>query len=580
MAPAQDAVHPQRRSLAVFGFKNLTGRRDIDWLSVAFSEMLSTELAAGEALRIIPGENVTLAKVGFSLADADSYSQGTLAQLKRRLGTDLVVLGSYVDLGSESGKQLRVDVRLQDTGRGETLLAISQTGAESDLFQLVTRIGAMLREKLGAGQVPAFDVNGVRASLPSRPDVMRLYAEGLNSLRVFDFLAARDLLAKVVSEQPGYAPGHSALAQSYAALGYDEKAAGEAKRAYELSVGLSREDRLAIEARYRETTRDWEKAAQIYQLLWKSFPDNVDYGLQLAHAQTKAGSSRNALTTVKALRALPGPSRDDPRIDLAEASAHESLGDFNEELQSLQAILAREGESRLILARAYQMEGWALHRTGKSQQALKALKQSQRLFSDSGQTQAIARVMEATGNIFYNAGDFARARQLHEQALAVFRKIGDQYGIANALNDIANTFYTNGDFAKAKPLYQESLDILRAVGSASGVAGALGNLANVLDNEGDLDGAGRMQEQSLAAFRQVGDQRGASATLTNIGTLLLEKGDLAAARKALQQALTDSRKINFKSGVGYCLRPRKRASCSRRSGRRASKLRRISHPAP
>ena len=47
-----------RRSIAVLGFRNVSGRPDAAWLSTAFSEMLTTELAAGEQLRTIPGENV------------------------------------------------------------------------------------------------------------------------------------------------------------------------------------------------------------------------------------------------------------------------------------------------------------------------------------------------------------------------------------------------------------------------------------------------------------------------------------------------------------------------------------------
>jgi serine/threonine protein kinase/Tfp pilus assembly protein PilF len=549
----ESVVPHQRRSLAVLGFRNLTKRPDIDWLSVALSEMLSTELAAGDQLRIIPGENVSLANVGFSSRSADSFKQTTPTRLKERLGTDLVVFGSYVELGSESGNQLRLDVRLEDTGRGETIAALSETGTEANLFQLVTHIGSLLREKLGTGGVPASEIEGVRASLPAHPEVMRLYAEGLASLRAIDFQAAQNALSKVVSAQPDYAPAHSALSRAYSALGYDEKAAREAKRAYDLSQGFSRQDRLEIEARYRESVHDRERAIEIYGSLWKSFPDDVEYGIQLARVQISAGKGRDALETVKRLRTMPSPSRDDSRIDLAQAAALESLGEFDQALRSVERVLSSQQESPLILADAYAKQGWALYRTGRSPEALAALSHARKLFTDSGQKQGTARVIQTTGDIVYSSGDFAKARKLHEQALAIYREIADQSGIANALNDIANTLYTNGNFSEAKPLYQQSLEIYRAVGSAAGLAGALGNLANVLDDEGDLEGAARMQEQTLAAFRQIGDARGASATLTNIGNLLLERGDLAEARKLQEQALAERRKINFKSGAAYSL---------------------------
>jgi tetratricopeptide (TPR) repeat protein len=553
VARSQSTIHSSRRSLAVLGFQNLTGRRNIEWLSTALSEMLSTELAAGQNLRIVPGENVARAKAGLSLVTFDTYNEHTLTRLKKNLRTDLVVLGSYVDLGTQAGNQLRVDVRLQDTARGETLLAISETGTESNLFQLVSLIGSQLREKLSVGEVPASEMEGVRASLPSNADVMRLYAEGLKALRVFDFLPARDLLRKVVSAQPDYAPGHSALSLAYSALGYDEDARREGKRAYELSAGLSREDRLAIEAHYREATREWDQAIQIYRSLWRSFPDNIEYGLRLAAAQTFAGNGQDALKTVIELRKLPNPSRDDPRIDLAQAAAFNSLGDFEQTLRATESAIAKSGGSHLVLAGAYHSKGWALYRTGRSPEALIALRQAQKLYSAASQKQGTARMLNVIGDIIYTSGDLAKARELYEEALAIYRETGDQAGIAIALNDIANALYTKGDFAKARPLYEESLEINRAVGSKRGVAGALGNLANVLDSEGDLEAAGKAQEEALVAFRQIGDQRGASATLTNIGTLLLEKGDLLGARKAQEQAVADAGKINFKSGVAYAL---------------------------
>src|ERR1035437_4486436 len=46
-----------RPSVAVLGFRNLSGRSEEGWLSTALTEMLSTELAAGEKLRLVSGED-------------------------------------------------------------------------------------------------------------------------------------------------------------------------------------------------------------------------------------------------------------------------------------------------------------------------------------------------------------------------------------------------------------------------------------------------------------------------------------------------------------------------------------------
>jgi TolB-like protein len=125
-----------RRSVAVLGFKNTSGRPDQAWISTALSEMLTTELAAGEQLRTVPGENVTQMKINLSLPEADSYGQESLAKIHKNLNADDVVVGSYLPLGEG---QIRLDVRLQDTVHGEMLAAVSEKGNEANIDDLVSR---------------------------------------------------------------------------------------------------------------------------------------------------------------------------------------------------------------------------------------------------------------------------------------------------------------------------------------------------------------------------------------------------------------------------------------------------------
>ena len=107
-----------RPAIAVLGFRNLANRADAQWLSTALSEMVTTELGAGEAVRTVPGENVNRMKIELALADTDAYAPETLARIRGNLGTDLVVFGSYVTVGEGDDASLRVDIRLQDSREG------------------------------------------------------------------------------------------------------------------------------------------------------------------------------------------------------------------------------------------------------------------------------------------------------------------------------------------------------------------------------------------------------------------------------------------------------------------------------
>src|SRR5262249_52897029 len=79
--PSSTGPVSSRRSVAVLGFKNLSGRSDTAWLSTALSEMLTTEIAAGEKLLTISGENVARVKADLSLPETDTLAADTLARL-------------------------------------------------------------------------------------------------------------------------------------------------------------------------------------------------------------------------------------------------------------------------------------------------------------------------------------------------------------------------------------------------------------------------------------------------------------------------------------------------------------------
>src|SRR5262249_38860044 len=154
----------------------------------------------------------------------------------------------------------------------------------------------------------------------------RFYSEGMARLRVFDARAARDLLEKAVAADPGFALSHAGLATAWDQLGYEENAKTEARQAFALSSKLPRAARLLVEARYREMSREWQRAIDIYRALFEFFPDSLEYGLALANTQNSGNRWNDALATVATLRGLPAPLRDDPRIDLVEAEAAYSLG--------------------------------------------------------------------------------------------------------------------------------------------------------------------------------------------------------------------------------------------------------------
>lgn len=541
-----------RRSVAVIGFKNLSKRRDVAWLSTALSEMLATELAAGEQLRTIPGESVAQVKISLSLPDADSFGKETLGKIYRNLNADCLVLGSYIPVGAG---QIRLDLRLQDAVAGETVAAISVKGSKARIDELVDHVGAALRKKLGVDEVSTADAKTIKASLPSNPEAVRFYFEGLAKLRVFDALGACELLEKAVAADPNHALAHSALAAAWAALRYDKKAQDEAKKAFVLSAMLSREDRLFVVGRYRETMHEWRRAAGIYKTLCDFFPDNLTYGLRLAGTQISAGKGKDALVTLEALRNLPPPAGNDPQIDIVEARAALSLTNFKRQ-QEAAARAAAKGktiEARLVVAQARLLEGAALNGLGEPVKARHAYEEARQIYAAAGDQAGVARARTNIAVLLWDRGDLAGAKEMFEQALEVFRQVGNCFGEAAALNNIANVLKDQGILDSARKMHEEALGIRREIGHKSGVAQSLLNIGDILTLAGKLNEAKKNLQESLLFGRQTSDSLLISAALKNLAVVLAAQGDLDGAKKSYEQVLTMRREIGDRSGLANAL---------------------------
>ncbi len=542
----------ERRSLAVIGFRNLSGREGTAWLSSALSEMLAMELAAGEALRMVPGENVARMRLELALPETDALSADTLRKVNAYLDSDLVALGSYFATGAADGDPVRLDLRLHNAMTGELAAAISEEGTVAGLIELVERTGRRVRANLNLG---VNEGGGLRVALPADPLAARLYVTGLNQLRQFDALSARHVLERAVAREPEAPLAHSALAQAWAALGYDARSEAAAGRAFELAGDLPREERLLVEGRFREASKDWGRAIEIYTSLWNFFPDQAEYGLRLAAVQTSAGRGVEALETLADLRRLPAPVAQDPRIDLAAAVVAYSLSDFaSSEVAASRAVeKARHRGSRLLVARALVELGQAAWRVGDSGRAMAAVKEAAGIFTELGEHGGRAGALRLEGNILLVQGSLARALSIYAESLAIYREIGHAAGISKVLNNVAIVRQRQGDLDAARRTHEKALESARENGDPLLISEKQNNLGIVLDLQGDLEGARSSYEEALQIAREVGDRGGEASRMNNLAKLQRRQGDLEGAERLYRQAAEIWREIDDRRDLAYTL---------------------------
>lgn len=544
-----------RPSVAVLGFKNLSGRADAAWVSTALSEMLTTQMAAGEELRTISGDTVAQTKIDLNLSDAEGIPAGALPRVRGNLGSGYVVVGSYLDSTEQGVNQVRLDARLENTASGETVVAASELGSENNLLDLAARTGARLRERLGLSKISDLESQAIAASVPSNGEALRLYSQGLGRLRAFDALAAQDLLTRAVAADSSYPLSHSALATVWSTLGHDPDARQEAKQALDAAGKLSREDHLLVEARYYETVKNWPKAIETFEVLVSFFPDSLEYRLDLAGAKTSGGRPKDAVNDLSEFTRSNPQAAEDPRIDLAIAQAGSAGGDskLRRDAAERAASKAERQGARLLLARARSLECRALANLGENAKAGVVCDEARRIFAETGDRGELARALHSTAEVPLNQGDLAIASKLYQQSLAISREIGDQQGIGSELNNLALISAMQGDFATGLRMYDESFRSYQQAGDKPGMAAVTGNTGNLLRKQGKLADALAHYQKALAISNEIGHRSSAAQALTAIGLALADQGDLPGASNMFQQALSIQRDIGEKSNYASTL---------------------------
>jgi DNA-binding winged helix-turn-helix (wHTH) protein/tetratricopeptide (TPR) repeat protein len=541
--PTASAVPVLRESVAVLGLRNLSGKVDDAWLATAFSEMLSTELAAGERLRLVSGEDVANLRQSLSWSQTDTLGQDTAARIGTALNSDLLVLGSYTHVGGAEQGQLRLDVRLQKAKSGEILAEIAETGSSQDLFQITSRVGARLRERLGVPGTAESDEAGVLASLPLDREAAQFYARGLVKLRDFDALAAKDLLEQAAKADPKFSLVHAMLARAWSQLGYEQKRKEEAKKAFDLSIDLPRIGKMQVEGDYYESLGNHEKAASTYGALFELFPDSVEFGLQLVSAQGMAGHSNQAMEAIARLRRLPAPASLDPRIDIAESRVAATKANSLALLESALSKASSQGK-KLVYARASLEKCMQLLYGEHPDQAGPACKDGYNIYLAAGNKLGAADALRLMGDKQGAEGQVAQARATYQRALKILEGLGEHLKTATILNNMAIGFTNEGNLDRGEQLYRQAKFHFEQAGDKSNTGVALVNIADILYLRGHLPAAAKTYEQVLEIQASL-DKGEPGYALYRLADLNLAEGHVQDAHRLAAQAIDSFRPRKF-----------------------------------
>src|SRR3954447_888168 len=122
---ASAAVIPasSQPAIAVMDFTNVSGDRELAWLSSGIAETVTNDLRSTSPLRVVDRIRVV---------EAIRRGGAELSAVRAELHLDLAVVGSF----QRSGSRLRITARVVDAATGETSAEAKADGALEQVFEL------------------------------------------------------------------------------------------------------------------------------------------------------------------------------------------------------------------------------------------------------------------------------------------------------------------------------------------------------------------------------------------------------------------------------------------------------------
>jgi tetratricopeptide (TPR) repeat protein len=414
-------------------------------------------------------------------------------------------------------------------------------------------VGDRLRQKLGVAEASPLDAANAKASQSSSLLATRLYSEGIEKLHSFDTAGARDLLERAVSEDPNYALAHAALSEAWRSLGYNSKSKDEAKKAMDLSTNLSRENRLAIEAQYRNSIGDKVREAEIYKSLFTFYPESLDYGLSLAKSQYYNGQWQEANTTLDALQQLKSPDGDNPRIDHVRSAVALASGDSKKALALAERVELRASQkgARRLAAESLSIQCYLLSSLGDLAKALAACDKARMIYSEIADLGGEAKGWGQLATLASRRGDTVAGRNANDRQIALLRKMEADAGLGYAMTVAGELSANAGQYSRARKEYGEALALYQKVGEQQGISSSYGNLGWVYSLEGNLTEAAKNEELAIAIKRQIKSKIELDLWLANMADVLVSKGDVPGAQKYLDEGFEVNAQTQNKSYSMY-----------------------------
>ncbi|HEY8130341.1 MAG TPA: winged helix-turn-helix domain-containing protein [Thermoanaerobaculia bacterium] len=393
---------PRIESIAVLPLENLSGDPAQDYFADGMTDVLTTDLAQIQGLRVVSRTSVMPYKnAGRRLPD-----------IARELNVDGIIEGTVM----RSGSRVRITAQLIHAATDRHLWAKSYERDVADILPLQGELAQAIADAVEVKIAPQ-----VRARLRSapqlNPDAYEAFFRGLVALSQVKgelIPGAIRNFERAVSIQPDFALAHVMLARShyqYAFFGpfppreFMPKAEAEARRALKADPAIPDAHTTLANILYRYHW-DWTNAEAEFRRALELSPNDIWARTTYAEFLSAIGRSDEAVAQKEIASALY--PKGNP------ANQHELSGaprDFDHVI-----AIHRKNLQRNPTTRAYFQLGSALVMAGQLNEGIKAL--------EASQPERNARYLAYLGYAYAAAGNGKRAREILEDLIV---RSGKQY---------------------------------------------------------------------------------------------------------------------------------------------------------
>jgi eukaryotic-like serine/threonine-protein kinase len=581
--PETAAVQGPITSLAILPFYNASGDSSLNWMGSSIAESLNSDIGQSQHLRTVPPDRLQQVLGDLRVSPQSQIDLQTVKRIADFTHADTVVFGQY----EKTGDQIRITATLADLANDRNLPINIDVPNEKQLLASLDKMADDIRDKVATTpeiqkELQAHSQHVTTKSVPA----LRAYDEGLQLMRSGENNQAAPKFEEAVSQDPGFAMAFARLAQTYAALGYDDKAEQASRRAIELSDSLPARERFLIQANHASILHDTTKAIAAYEELAKVNPDDTNGQFALAKLYEEAGNYGEAKKYLgkvlaadpKYVAALLASGRVDIKANDSQAAldplskalslaiqfdneeqkgailqsmglAYQDLNKPEDALRNFQQALEirrKVGDQRGIAMSSLQV-GEIEETLGNPKAALASYQEAVQVDRKIGDKNGLIQSLTTLGLFYLNQLKYDEALQYTNEALQIARDIRDENAQATLLLNIGIAHYSKGEYQDALTYFQQAYEISNRLKSQETLALALHNLGLTNVGLGQYDTATSQYMKALDACRAAGNQSLLATVYSDMGSLFAIQGRYDAALKAEQEAVNTYRQLKDQS---------------------------------